>query len=102
MKHSDRLHNRDLSWLGFNERVLMEAADPSLPIMERFRFLAIFSSNLDEFFRVRYPIVNVYQHLNDKELKRITPAPRSRPRRPFLFAYPFFLKAGIPAQFTQG
>jgi polyphosphate kinase len=45
--------NRDLSWLAFNYRVLQEAKDASLPLMERIKFLAIFSSNLDEFFRVR-------------------------------------------------
>ncbi|MBD0331955.1 MAG: polyphosphate kinase 1 [Chitinophagaceae bacterium] len=44
---------RDLSWLSFNARVLQEAADPSVPLQERIRFLGIFSSNLDEFFRVR-------------------------------------------------
>ncbi len=44
---------RDLSWLSFNERVLQEAADKTLPLFERIKFLAIYSSNLDEFFRVR-------------------------------------------------
>ena len=50
--------NRDLSWLSFNQRVLMEAADQSVPLYSRISFLSIFSSNLDEFFRVRMPAIS--------------------------------------------
>ena len=49
----DRFRHRDLNWLYFNERVLQEAEDKLNPLFERIKFLAIFSSNLDEYFRVR-------------------------------------------------
>src|SRR3954462_1384493 len=45
--------NRDLSWLDFNQRVLQEAIDPRTPLLERIKFLAIYSSNSDEFFMKR-------------------------------------------------
>ena len=49
--------NRELSWLAFNERVLLEAADTAVPLLERLKFLMIYQSNLEEFYRVRIGIM---------------------------------------------
>ena len=49
--------NRELSWLAFNRRVLLEAADPKVPLLERLKFLMIYQSNLEEFYRVRIGIL---------------------------------------------
>ena len=53
MKNKYRYFNRDISWLSFNHRVLLEAADPSVPLYDRINFVAIYSSNLEEFYKVR-------------------------------------------------
>lgn len=63
--------NRDLSWLSFNERVLQEAADESVPLFERIKFLAIFSSNLEEFFRVRVAFIRSLLELKRKSKKNL-------------------------------
>ncbi len=58
---------RDISWLSFNERVLQEANDPSVPLKERIKFLAIHSNNLEEFFRVRVAALRRMVELKDKK-----------------------------------
>lgn len=62
------LHDRDVSWLAFNHRVLMEAKDKSNPLYERLRFLAIYSSNQDEFFRVRVSSLRQLVEINKKKI----------------------------------
>ncbi|MDX1462746.1 MAG: polyphosphate kinase 1 [Marinirhabdus sp.] len=56
-KADNRYYNRELSWLQFNARVLQEAEDETTPLIERLRFIGIFSNNLDEFFKVRYATI---------------------------------------------
>ncbi|MFC3563030.1 polyphosphate kinase 1 [Pedobacter jamesrossensis] len=61
-----KLFNRDLSWLKFNERILIEAERSSVPLLERIKFLSIFSSNLDEFYRVRMPVLLALEKLSNR------------------------------------
>ncbi len=68
--------NKELSWLSFNARVLHEASDPSVPLMERLKFLAIYSSNLDEFFRVRVATLSRLAQLGKKTKKILEHNPK--------------------------
>ena len=65
-----KLFNRDLSWLTFNYRVLMEAMDTNVPLLERLRFIAIYSSNLDEFYRVRVANIRNIKQIDKKKINK--------------------------------
>lgn len=67
--------DRDLSWLSFNERVLDEAHDPQVPLAHRVKFLAIYSANLDEFFRVRVVALRRLATLKKKKLDQLPVPP---------------------------
>lgn len=69
MENDQKYFDRDLSWLTFNYRVLLEAKDESLPLYERIKFLGIYSSNLDEFFRVRVASLRSLKKLKKKSRK---------------------------------
>ncbi|MEP2652392.1 MAG: polyphosphate kinase 1 [Paraglaciecola sp.] len=67
--NKNNYYPRELSWLAFNQRVLQEAADKTNPIIERIRFLGIYSNNMDEFYRVRVADVKrkIFIHMNEDE-----------------------------------
>jgi len=74
---ANRFIQRDLSWLDFNYRVLQEAKDPNVPLMEKIKFLAIYSSNLDEFFRVRVASHRNLLKIGKKTIKQLDYDPES-------------------------
>lgn len=70
-----KMRSKELSWLSFNARLLQEARDPLVPLLERIKFLGIFSSNLDEFFRVRVATLKRLERLGKKAVKLIGDSP---------------------------
>ncbi|MEO1010054.1 MAG: polyphosphate kinase 1 [Bacteroidota bacterium] len=70
--------HRDINWLFFNERVLLEAADTTTPLLERLKFLAIFSSNLDEFFKVRISQLRQLKKVDKSLRKKLLLRPNSK------------------------
>jgi polyphosphate kinase len=76
----ERFFDRDISWLAFNARVLQEAADPAVPLFERIRFMAIWSNNLDEFYRVRVATLRGIKHLGP-DIRKMAEQPRHILRR---------------------
>ena len=69
--NKNKYFDRELSWLSFNYRVLQEAKDKNVPPLERLKFLAIYSSNLDEFFRVRVASLRSLLSLKTKTQKKL-------------------------------
>ena len=73
-----RFQHRDLDWLNFNERVLQEAADKNVPVLERLKFLAIFSSNLDEYYRVRVSQLRQIKKIKKSLRKKLALRPNKK------------------------
>ena len=70
------LFNRELSWLAFNERVLQESLDETNPLIERIRFLGIYSNNLDEFFKVRVATIKRMAAIGTKKVEGFKGTPK--------------------------
>ena len=75
--HKRKIIPRDISWLSFNNRVLQEAADETVPLRERIRFLGIFSNNLDEFFRVRVATLNRMKEVGTRAVMHLELQPQA-------------------------
>lgn len=75
-KEKLRYINREVSWMAFNERVLQEAADERNPLIERMRFLGIYSNNMDEFFRVRIATLRRMSQLGKRDISSLDEDPR--------------------------
>jgi polyphosphate kinase len=75
MEKDKKIFNRELSWLAFNYRVLQEAKDSTVPLIERIKFMAIFSSNLDEYFKVRVATLKRLIKLKRKTLQKLKDDP---------------------------
>src|SRR6056297_3112123 len=75
VKKESRFINREISWMAFNERVLQEADDERNPLIERMRFLGIYSNNMDEFFRVRVATLRRMTHLGKRDLSTLEEDP---------------------------
>lgn len=74
----NHLKHRDLDWLNFNKRVLQEADDSDNPVYERLKFLAIFSSNLDEYFRVRVSQLRQIKRIKKSLRKKLALRPSKK------------------------
>jgi polyphosphate kinase len=70
MKLKDHYIHRDISWLSFSDRILQESKDPSVPLYDKIKFLAIWSANLDEFFRVRIASLQSLKKIQKKKLRK--------------------------------
>ena len=81
MQDEPQFYNRDISWLQFNERVLQEAEDENVPLIERIRFLGIHSNNMDEFFRVRYSFIRRLKLSGEEHICLLYTSPSPRDSR---------------------